>query len=132
MVLPKNAKFELLKLPFVSAEGVISALASVCSGTLADSANRACRAASFADSRLRSGGGEGAAWIVCSATARSSARCSGAMAADDWHRKDWRNGCLLAMLMGAEEALELACSSCLLDHCDTRNLFIWMSNGNAN
>lgn len=96
MVLPRKARFELLKLPFASADGVMRARAIVCNGIFVDSANRACSAASFADSGLRSGGGEGKEArrgndVDWSPT--MSCADSGAMAAEDWHRMDWERVC---------------------------------------
>lgn len=108
MVLPRKARFELLKLPFASADGVMSARAIVCSGIFVDSANRACSAASFADSRLRSGGGEGREtrggndvhWSPTMSCANSGAMA----AAEDWHRMDWKRVCRT----GREEAPDRA------------------------
>lgn len=58
-VLPRKARLWLLKFALGSAEGVTNDLASVCRGILLESDNRACREASFADWRARSGDGEG-------------------------------------------------------------------------
>ena len=56
---PTNARFALLKRGLASAEGSIRARPRTWRGILEESESRAWRAASFAEYRARSGGGDG-------------------------------------------------------------------------
>lgn len=58
-MLPRYARFVLLKLGLASADGVTNALASVCNGIFFERESRACRAASFADWAARANEGAG-------------------------------------------------------------------------
>lgn len=67
---PTNARFALLKRGSASAEGSIRARARICKGILEDRESRACRAASLAEYRARSGGGDGNG-AMCSSSGSS-------------------------------------------------------------
>lgn len=131
---PKCARLSLLKFGFSSAEGQTSVRASVCKGIFFESESRACRAASFADLRARSGFGEGRGpwYIDCVGTLVSSgASRSGTVAASsredcidvaDWYRAGVKNGEVLGRACAPKE-LGRAWSNCPL-HPAHRNLFI--------
>lgn len=106
MVLPRKARFALLKLELGSAEGVTRARARVWSGIFLERDSRECRAASLADCKALSGRGDGSflgrvspSSGICSI--RSSAAGAGTV---DWHRTVLARKFLLGMVAGQERA----------------------------
>jgi len=126
MVVPSWVRLALLNDSLGSAVGWTRARARVCSGIFLERDNRACRAASLADWRALSGGGEGRGVRVVVVVSAGSEGSSAAVAEDDWHRTEQaREGRLdmVAAAAGAAAPEERAWSSCPL-HCEGRNLFM--------
>lgn len=117
IVLPRYARFELLKLGLGSADGVTRALARVCSGIFLGRESRACRAASFADCAARSNEGAGRGVRCESRSGDSFAVAAGEV---DWHRTAKKRGCLVA----AMPAPQRGWSNWPL-HREGRILFMW-------
>lgn len=117
IVLPRYARFELLKLGLASADGVTRVLARVCSGIFLGRESRACRAASFADCAARSNEGAGRGGRCESRSEDSFAVTAGEV---DWHRMARKRGCLVAVMPAPQRAW----SNWPL-HREGRILFMW-------